>query len=311
MRVSSGMPGRLSPAVQCMYCLFNVREAWQYSSTEGCYMEDPYRATMPYPPVIGKGTKFAQTAVAGQYIQHLCPHAVSRVRGDHLDPEIQKLEEQAKVVVADVSAAKAPKMQTLGGDVEAVTVTLAMTTSRPDTTISPAGDTASRAPDLVPAAPAVLPNSLMTSTQLPGLVAQPGQTLPSVPPLLPLAPVAVTVPPGSATIAPVATAPPTIETPIVTVRPVALVPSTPTSADSATAGHGHPAARYKEGGQEENARIAEAAETHFKHHAEWPYILGGLFALILVCAGAHALRVYRNNSANYYCFDPEESEDDF
>ena len=45
---------------------------------------------MPYPPVVQKGSSFAQTTVAGEYLQRLCSGYLSRVRGDAQDEEVKK-----------------------------------------------------------------------------------------------------------------------------------------------------------------------------------------------------------------------------
>ena len=45
---------------------------------------------MPYPPVVQKGSSFAQTTLAGEYLQRLCSGYLSRVRGDAQDEEVKK-----------------------------------------------------------------------------------------------------------------------------------------------------------------------------------------------------------------------------
>ena len=67
-----------------------MHEAWQYSSEAGCYLENSFLQAMPYPPVVQKGSSFAQTAVAGEYLQRLCSGYLSRVRGDARDEEVKK-----------------------------------------------------------------------------------------------------------------------------------------------------------------------------------------------------------------------------
>ena len=51
---------------------------------------------MPYPPVVQRDSSFAHTAVAGEYVQRLCPGEINRVRGDARDEEVKH---QALVVV--------------------------------------------------------------------------------------------------------------------------------------------------------------------------------------------------------------------
>lgn len=40
---------------------------------------------MPYPPVVQKNSTFAHAAVAGEYLQRLCPGYLSRTRWDSQD----------------------------------------------------------------------------------------------------------------------------------------------------------------------------------------------------------------------------------
>ena len=61
------------------------REAWQYSTDAGCYIENHFIQAMPYPPVVQKNSTFAHAAVAGEYLQRLCPGYLSRTRWDSQD----------------------------------------------------------------------------------------------------------------------------------------------------------------------------------------------------------------------------------
>lgn len=61
------------------------REAWQYSTDAGCYIENPFIQAMPYPPVVQRNSTFAHAAVAGEYLQRLCPGYLSRTRWDSQD----------------------------------------------------------------------------------------------------------------------------------------------------------------------------------------------------------------------------------
>ena len=64
---------------------FWTREAWQYSTDAGCYIENPFIQAMPYPPVVQRNSTFAHAAVAGEYLQRLCPGYLSRTRWDSQD----------------------------------------------------------------------------------------------------------------------------------------------------------------------------------------------------------------------------------
>jgi len=60
-----------------MTCLsYLVCQYWQYSSLNGCFVEDQTKASVGYPLVNGRsvsmGTEFAKTIYAGEYIQHTC-----------------------------------------------------------------------------------------------------------------------------------------------------------------------------------------------------------------------------------------------
>ncbi|CAJ1355612.1 unnamed protein product [Effrenium voratum] len=91
-------------------------QAWQYSSTFGCYIDNPFVAPMPYPPVSQKETDFAKTAIAGQYVQRLCPEFVSRARGDSHDPDVVQ-QRNLPPVVAEIAEVSAPVLVAKPGTV--------------------------------------------------------------------------------------------------------------------------------------------------------------------------------------------------
>jgi len=291
-------------------------QAWQYSTSQGCYIQDPSQE-MPYPPVIRKGTELAKTAVAGQYIQRVCPGEMSHLRGDQPKPKHPEHPEHPepeapKVVVVDAADAATPQMQSPEGEVEdAVIRTVQATTQRPHAeTAVPAGVNVLT----TPATPVVPVSAILPVNSTPGIplsrtgVAEANSTALPIP--------VVTAPPSLVSTAPVVAVPavvstaPTAASP--TAQPIAALPAAPTGEPVlVVAKNGRSEARYRESGLsgQGNMLVSEPAQQHLEHHAEWPFVIFGILGLILVCAGAHALRVYSNKKANYYCLDPEESDD--
>ncbi|CAE7941898.1 unnamed protein product [Symbiodinium necroappetens] len=285
-------------------------QAWQYSTSQGCYIEDPSQE-MPYPPVIRKGTELAKTAVAGQYIQHVCPGQMSHLRGDQPKPKHPE-PEAPKVVFVDADAA-APQIQSPDGEIEDAVIRTVQATTQRETTAVPAGVSALTPPTT----PAVRTSAILPVNSTPGAgVAEANPTTLPIPAVssLPdgLAKV-VTVPPSSVSIAPAVAAPAAVSTAAAapTAQPIAALPSAPTGEPVlVVAKNGASETRYRESGLsgQGNMLVSEPAQ-RLEHHAEWPFVIFGILGLILVCAGAHALRVYGNKKANYYCVDPEESDD--
>ena len=266
---------------------------------------------MPYPPVIRKGTELAKTAVAGQYIQHVCPGQMSHLRGDQPKPKHPE-PEAPKVVVVDADAA-APQIQSPDGEIEDAVIRTVQATTQRETTAVPAGVSALTPPTT----PAVPTSAILPVNSTPGAgVAEANPTTLPIPAVssLPdgLAKV-VTVPPSSVSIAPAVAAPAAVSTAAAapTAQPIAALPSAPTGEPVlVVAKNGASETRYRESGLsgQGNMLVSEPAQ-RLEHHAEWPFVIFGILGLILVCAGAHALRVYGNKKANYYCVDPEESDD--
>ncbi|CAJ1428953.1 unnamed protein product [Effrenium voratum] len=128
-------------------------QAWQYSSTFGCYIDNPFVAPMPYPPVSQKETDFAKTAIAGQYVQRLCPEFVSRARGDSHDPDVVQ-QRNLPPVVAEIAEVSAPVLVAKPGTVAQAEE---VATAKPTQLTTPAAD--------------VLPATLTVAPLLPAGVA--------------------------------------------------------------------------------------------------------------------------------------------
>merc|ERR1712187_894007 len=78
------------------YCLAALTcEWWQYSTIGGCFVEDVSKARVKYPLTTDAShsvtsTEFANSMVAGEYIQHLCGVAVGTEGLDALFSTVDK-----------------------------------------------------------------------------------------------------------------------------------------------------------------------------------------------------------------------------
>lgn len=274
-------------------------QAWQYSSKAGCYLENSFIQAMPYPPVVQKGSSFAHTAVAGEYLQRLCSGYLSRVRGDAQDEEVKK---QAAMMVAYDDKETSPQ-KSEGAPVPVVVPNSAPAeeSSRPQESSaapeSPSTD-AMLPPTLPPAGAAAPPATGAAASATaaagiavtppspagaPNLAPQPAMSVPTVAPLKP-APVAPV-----ATLAPV----PTLA-PVATVAPAGpaglpLKPLLPV----ASAGP----LRFREQGAdakpvaESGSAAAELQGGHGRRSiSDWLVVSMGVFGLVMVCVAAHFLR---------------------
>lgn len=266
-------------------------QAWQYSSEAGCYLENSFIQAMPYPPVVQKGSSFAHTAVAGEYLQRLCSGYLSRVRGDAQDEEVKK--QAAMMVVYDDMQAAPQKFEGAPVPVVMPTSPPAEEPSHPQehaaVPVSPSTDaivpptlppatgaavsaTAAAGVAVTPPSPAVTPNP----------APQPAMLVPTLAPLKPAAPVA--------TLAPV----PTLA-PVATVAPVAPagLPLKPQLLPVASPG----ALQFRSQGADAQPVAksgSAAAELQGRHGrrsiSDWLVVSMGVFGLVMVCVAAHFLR---------------------
>lgn len=236
---------------------------------------------MPYPPVVQKGSSFAQTTVAGEYLQRLCSGYLSRVRGDAQDEEVKK---QAAMMLAYDDKEAAPQ-KSEGAPVPVVVPSSAPAEEPSHPQESSAAVPVSMSTDtMVPPTlpPATGVGAAASATAAAGVAVtalQPAMSVPTVAPLKPA---------PEATLAPVPTVAPVV--PVATVAPA--VPLKPQLLPVTSGGP----LRFREQGNgaepvaQSGSPAAELQGDQGRSISDWLVVSMGVFGLVMVCVAAHFLR---------------------